>query len=275
MLSYEYQVMHQLELKHWWFRARRRLLLRLLRDTTNRRRAVPPPHILDYGCGTGGNTRFYASVGSVVGIEPESSAIRLAQARGEAQYCCGRGNELPFRAEAFDAVVASDVLEHIEDDRSAMSEITRVLRPGGTLVITVPAHPWLFSRHDAALHHFRRYTRSGLRSLVEQGGLKIRVLSYWNATLFPAISLYRLLVRRRVQSEPRSDTVATPWVLNELLAAVLTAEGRLLPHLPLPWGLSLVAAADRPATAEDKPLEEVVNARDGQARRQALEQDGE
>jgi len=142
-------------------------------------------------------------------------------------------------------VVASDVLEHIEDDLAAVWEIARVLRPGGAVVISVPAHPWLFSEHDAALHHFRRYSKATLRDLLKRGGLRIRRISYWNAALFPAICLHRLLVKPRRGREPRSDTSSSPWLINEALAALLAAEAAVLRHAPLPWGVSLVAVAER------------------------------
>jgi len=239
----EYEIMHALELHHWWFRGRRRLLVDLLRGAAGAR--AGSLRILDYGCGTGGNTSAYASLGVVVGVEPDSAAVRLARERGGARYCRTAGTQLPFRQGAFDAVMASDVLEHIEDDFEAVSEIARVLRPGGTAIISVPAHQWLFSEHDAALHHFRRYSKAAIRNVLERGGLRIRRLSYWNAALFPAICLHRLLVKPRRGHEPRSDTSSSPWLINEALAALLAAEAAVLRHAPLPWGVSLVGVAER------------------------------
>jgi len=240
---YEYEVMHAHELRHWWFRGRRRVLVDLLRGVAGPR--AGSLRILDYGCGTGGNTSEYASFGAVIGIEPDAAAVRLARERGGAHYCRSSGTQLPFRQGAFDAVVASDVLEHIEDDLAAVSEIGRVLRPGGAAIISVPAHQWLFSEHDAALHHFRRYSKAALRDVLERGGLRIRRLSYWNAVLFPAICLHRLLVRPRRGHELRSDTRSSPWPINEALAALLAAEAAILRRAPLPWGVSLVGVAER------------------------------
>lgn len=243
MLPHEYEVMHALELKHWWFRGRRRVLLDLLRHASAV--AAGLPRILDYGCGTGGNTSSYAAVGPVVGIEPDAAAIRLAHARGAALYCRSYGTQLPFRDGVFDAVVASDVLEHIEDDTAAAAEIARVMRPGSVAIISVPAHPWLFSEHDTALRHFRRYSKAAIRQLLERNGLKILRLTYWNAALFPAICLRRLMVSRRSQSRARSDLGVTPTLINEGLAALLAMEAAILRHTSLPWGVSLVALAQR------------------------------
>lgn len=239
----EYQIMHAQELRHWWFRGRRRVLVDLLGGVAGPR--AGSLRILDYGCGTGGNTAEYASLGAVVGIEPDAAAVRLARERGGAEYCRGSGTLLPFRSGAFDAVVASDVLEHIEGDLAAVSEIARVLRPGGAAIISVPAHQWLFSEHDEALHHFRRYSKAALRDVLERGGLRIRRLSYWNAVLFPAICLHRLLIRPRPSHDLRSDTHTSSWIINEALAALLVAEAAVLRYAPLPWGLSLVAVAER------------------------------
>jgi SAM-dependent methyltransferase len=219
------------------------VLVDLLREVAGPR--AGSLRILDYGCGTGGNTSGYASLGAVVGIEPDAGAVRLAGERGGARYCRASGIQLPFGQGAFDAVVASDVLEHIADDGAAISEIARVLRPGGAAIISVPAHQWLFSEHDAALHHFRRYSKAALRSLLERCGLRIRRLSYWNAALFPAICLHRLLVKPRRGKEPRSDTSSSPWLINEALAALLAAEAAVLRRAPLPWGVSLVGVAER------------------------------
>jgi SAM-dependent methyltransferase len=243
MHPYEYEVMREHELRHWWFRGRRRVLVDLLGGVAGPR--TGPLRILDYGCGTGGNTPEYASLGAVVGIEPDAAAVRLAGKRGGARYCRGSGTQLPFRGTVFDAVVASDVLEHIEDDLEAVSEIARVLRPGGSAIISVPAHQWLFSEHDEALHHFRRYSKAALRDVLERGGLRIRRLFYWNAVLFPAICVHRLLVKPRRGQEPRSDTGSSPWLINEALTALLAAEAAVLRHAPLPWGASLVAVAER------------------------------
>jgi SAM-dependent methyltransferase len=242
VLPVEYEAMHLVELSHWWFRGRRRVLVDLLGEVAGPR--AGSLRILDYGCGTGGNTQAYASLGIVFGVEPDAAAVKLASERGGACYCRASGTKLPFREAAFDAVVASDVLEHIDDDSSAVAEITRVLRPGGSAVISVPAHQWLFSEHDAALHHFRRYSKAVLRDVLERGGLRIRRLSYWNAALFPVVCLRRLLPRRHSGS-PRSDTRPTPWLLNETLTALLAAEATILRYTPLPWGVSLIGVAER------------------------------
>ena len=243
MLPHEYEIMHALELRHWWFRGRRRLLVNLLRGVASA--GSGPLSILDYGCGTGGNTSTYGSFGNVVGIEPDSAAVQLAHKRGGAKYCRTTGTDLPFRDGSFDIVMASDVLEHIEQDGEAVSEIARVLRPGGSAIISVPAHGWLFSQHDTALQHFRRYSRGAVRDLLEGNRLMVRRLSYWNTTLFPVVCMQRLIGQRRRTGQPQSDTVLPPRLLNEALAGLLAVESALASRITLPWGVSLVAVAER------------------------------
>ena len=242
MLPAEYQAMHLVERTHWWFRGRRRLLVSFLARVGGARAGAL--RILDYGCGTGGNTTSYGQFGSVTGVEPDPHAVRLAQARGGGSYCRADGVRLPFRNGTFDVVIASDVLEHIEDDSGAMAEMARVLRPGGSMIICVPAHQWLFSYHDAALQHFRRYSKATLGSLLGRERLRIRRLSYWNTTLFPLLSLYRLLQQQRPRPLPRSDTRLPPGLINQALAVLLSAEAALVRHVRLPWGLSLVVVAE-------------------------------
>ena len=243
MLPHEYEIMHALELRHWWFRGRRRLLVNLLRGVAGPNSR--PLSILDYGCGTGGNTSAYRSFGNVIGIEPDPTAVRLAHKRGGARYCRTSGTDLPFRDGSFDMVMASDVLEHIEHDDKAVSEIARVLRPGGSTILSVPAHGWLFSQHDTALQHFRRYSKPAVRDLLERNRLMVSRLSYWNAALFPVVCIQRLIGKRRRTGQPQSDTVLPPRLLNEALARLLAVESALASRITLPWGLSLVAVAER------------------------------
>lgn len=248
----EYATMHEQEMVHWWFRGRRLLLRELL----GRHLQASPgsaPRLLDLGCGTGGNSATYVEFGSVVGVEPDASALRFAEGRrgvGQAGagpvYCRAVGTSLPMASRTFDAVIASDVLEHIADDRSAVAEVARVLRPGGVFVFTVPAHPWLWSAHDEALWHQRRYRRSGLEGLLAGGGLEIRWLSYWNTVLFPAVALRRILGRWRREGEPVSDTRVPGALANRTLLGILAAEAAALRYVRFPLGVTLAGVARRP-----------------------------
>jgi SAM-dependent methyltransferase len=219
------------------------MLVDLLRTVAGNR--AGSLRILDYGCGTGGNTQAYSSLGEVVGIEPEASAIRLANRRGGAWYCRANGIHLPFRHGVFDVVLASDVLEHIENDTAAVAEIARVTQVGGIGIMSVPAHQWLFSEHDIALQHFRRYSKVALRALLQDSGFRIRRISYWNTFLFPLVCLHRSAQKGCRIEDPHSDTVLAPWLINESLTALLGVEATALRYTSLPWGLSLVVVAQR------------------------------
>jgi SAM-dependent methyltransferase len=252
MRDTEYATMHDQEMVHWWFRGRR-VLLRDLIERHLRFRAGTALRLLDLGCGTGGNSATYTEFGSVVGVEPDASALRFAQARLRAEgpatglgYCRAAGTSLPLARESFDAVIASDVLEHIADDRAAVAEIGRVLRPGGVFVFSVPAHPWLWSTHDDALWHQRRYRRAELKRLIAEGGLDLRWLTYWNAVLFPVVAMHRVFDRRPRDEPPASDATLPLASVNRLLFGILRAEAAALRVVRLPFGVSLVGVAVRP-----------------------------
>ena len=255
MRDTEYATMHDQEMVHWWFRGRR-VLLRDLVQRHLRSREGSPPRLLDLGCGTGGNSATYTEFGSVVGVEPDASALRFAQARLVADpsgaslaFCRAVGTSLPLALESFDAVIASDVLEHIADDRAAVAEVVRVLRPGGVFIFSVPAHPWLWSTHDEALWHQRRYRRAELQKLMTDGGLEVRWLSYWNAVLFPIVALHRALDRWRRTDNPASDATLPGPAVNRILFGILSAEAAALRFARFPLGVSLVGVACRgPAT---------------------------
>jgi SAM-dependent methyltransferase len=248
MQEAEYEVMHDQELVHWWFSGRRVLLERLLQRHLP---AVRSPAILDFGCGTGGNALAYAAFGPVVGIEPDRNALRFAKSRSAAArayritYCRAVGTALPLRSGTFDVVVASDVLEHIADHEAAAREIARVLKPGGVLVFSVPAHPWLWSSHDEALWHQRRYRRADLLRLLASAGLEVHWLSYWNAVLFPAIALRRVLAPAPRGPVRLSDATLPPAFINRALTRMLRLEARLLDWIRFPFGVSLVGVAGR------------------------------
>lgn len=215
---------------HWWFRERRAILARELR------RLGAPGRALDIGAAGGGNTRVLVRHGwEALVADYSETAVDLARQRGlHAIHADAR--HLPLPDAHFDLVMAFDVLEHIEEDDRAVREIVRVLRPGGTALITVPCDMALWSAHDVASGHFRRYTRDGLRSLMVREGLILERMWSWNVLLRP-------IVARRRKHTSGSDVMETPPLLNTALSAVVIAE-RYLPVRSLP-GVSLIARARR------------------------------
>ena len=229
---------------HWWFRGRRRVVAVLLRRFAPRGGLV----IADVGCGTGTEIDMLREFGRVVGVDSSGLALELAHQRGHAELIVAAMPRLCFPDGAFDLVCALDVIEHIEDDRAAVRELWRICRPGGLLVVTVPAYPWLWSEHDDANQHWRRYTRAELRTRLSAPGCEILKLSYMSVASAPAIVAVRLL-KNLTRSPPdgarppRLDLFALPRALNTLLVASFDAEARWLRHARLPFGTSIVCVA--------------------------------
>jgi SAM-dependent methyltransferase len=243
MDPHEHERLARFEEWYWWHRGRQAIVERLVA-----RYAPPGARLLDVGCGTGATTLGLRRFGPVVGLDIGSRALEVARARGLA-VARASAERLPARPGSFDLVVALDVLEHLEDDVAAAREMLAALRPGGVLVATVPAYPFLWSGHDEALGHRRRYLRHQLAAALERAGFEIEHCSYAMGSILPAAVVVRLWERwlRCGPARPESGYVAVPAPLNALLAWITAAEGRLLPVARLPFGLSIAAAARRPA----------------------------
>lgn len=253
----ELRRMHQLEDTYWWFVGRRRLVRRLIERHAPRRESLS---ILDAGCGTGGTL---AALGKLEGaselwgcdLAPE--ALQLCRQRGFDRLKESCVESLDFPAESFDVVVSCDVLEHIPDDDCAMAEMVRVLAPGGICVLTVPAHRWLWSQHDEALDHLRRYETKPFRELLADAGLRVELYSKAVAISMPAILAavaYRRLRRFLTGNDdgPRQTALfELPRPLNSILIWMLDVEAWLMRYLSLPIGASLVAVARKPRAGED------------------------
>ncbi|MGH2870534.1 MAG: class I SAM-dependent methyltransferase, partial [Solirubrobacteraceae bacterium] len=175
-------------------------------------------------------------------------AAELARGRGLGEVVVGRLEELPFRADRFDLITCLDVIEHTPEDRPALAELLRVCRPGGFMLVTVPAYPSLWSWHDEANHHFRRYTRSSLRAAVEGAGWALCRLSSFNSLLLAPAAVVRLAQRRRGTTDGHSnDLEVGPAWLNTALEQALRAEASWLSRgRTLPAGLSLIAVVRKP-----------------------------
>jgi len=178
-----YDHMAQLDQRHWWYRGRRQVLAALIRRTV----ALPKrAKVLEIGCGTGHNLAMLAQFGAVDALELDEEARNIAEKRLGRRVMSSPLPEIREVADAaYDLIVAFDVIEHIEDDRAALASIASKLKPGGTLVLTVPAHAWLWSKHDTANHHKRRYSKRALKQLIERSPLKLGKIGYFNSLLFP------------------------------------------------------------------------------------------
>lgn len=233
----EYDRMRAAESSHWWYRGLRALVRQHLPANASR--------VLDAGCGTGAQL---ADLGARQGIGIDAAPLALAHCRARGLTALAQASvaALPFADNCFDAVVSLDVLYHraVGDPVVALREYRRVLRPGGVLILNVPAYAWLHSRHDEAIHTGRRFTRGALVRLVQDAGLEIRRATYWNTVLFPAIATLRLVGKARAQS--RSDLEVPPGPAQQRIGSgALAIERRLLRRMDFPFGLSVFVLASK------------------------------
>ncbi len=247
----EYAKMFAMEDRYWWFRSKRLFLQAAVR--TMRDRLPAAPRILDVGCGTGAVMEMLALLGEVHGVDVEREALAFCAERRLGNLAQATATALPYADGSFDVVVVADMLEHLREDATAVRQCARVLRPGGILLCTVPAHPALFGEHDVALHHYRRYSRRALRQTIEGAGMRVvRISPTYASILLPALvarGLRKLMSPRPASSDARSDFPPAPGAVNALAVAVHRAEAWWLARRNLPCGLSFLAIAEAPGTS--------------------------
>lgn len=221
---------------HWWYRARREILA----DYLTREAALPKgARILEIGCGTGHNLPMLAGFGEVDAIEIDPAARgfaaeRLGKPVGDAPLPALTGVE----RSAYDLVAVLDVVEHVEDDVAALKGMAEVLKPGGAILVTVPAHPWMWSAHDTVNHHHRRYSKRTLDKAIRNAGLRHNGLGYFNSLLFPVAVAARVAGKLTGKDDSDDSPPAAP--VNKALEAVFRLERHLVGRVPLPPGLSII-----------------------------------
>lgn len=240
-----YSHINSIEETHWWYVARRKIIfdcvLRTLAD-------YEAPRILDVGCGTGFNLAYLYSQGyeNVFGLDFSNVALKFCQARTLTSLICGDGAYPPLCKESFDVIMTLDLIEHLEDDTHALLELTRILKPGGSLIIFTPAFNFLWSLQDEVGHHFRRYTARELRQKLAKVNLVPKKLTYANTFLFPLIGIGRMVLRligNNVQVTSENDL--HPRWSNYLLQKIFEAERPLLRYVNFPVGVSLLCVAQK------------------------------
>lgn len=238
----EYRKLAGVEDRMWYFRSLHGHVHRCLR----RRLGDRPCDVLDAGCGTGGllrRLRVREPAWRLTGIDLSPFACDLARGCSDATIVTGSVTALPFAAAGFDAVVSADVLYQFDDPATALRESRRCLRPGGWIVLNVPAYRWLWSYHDVAVHTRRRFTRKEIGALLEETRFDVELNTHWNALPFPLI-----VAKRRLFSRPgeTSDVKPYPAPVEALMRSLMALEHAWL-RLggTWAWGSSILAVGRR------------------------------
>ena len=236
-----YERMNDIEDRHWWFVARRDIISGVIGRFLS---PDPKARILEAGCGTGGNLAMLAKFGAVDAFEYDEDAQAAARAKSRLDIRFGAlPQDVPFADRDYNVIGLFDVLEHVEADSESLAALAERLAPGGRIIMTVPAFPFLWSRHDERHHHFRRYTRSSLAEAAQRAGLRVTYSTYFNTLLFP-VALGLRAIKSLTGSETPDDQVPSGW-LNALLMKTFRFERHLVGRLRLPVGLSLAAVLEK------------------------------
>jgi SAM-dependent methyltransferase len=241
------KAMLEVDERHWWYRGRRLIV----RAELDRLPIAAGAQVLDAGCGSGRMLEELADYGTVSGIELDPDAAAFAASRGRGEVETGRLEELPWEPASFSLITCLDVIEHTPDDRRTLAELRRVCKPGGFLLVTVPAYQALWSLHDVANHHYRRYSRRTLRLAAIEAGWRMRRMTSFNSVLLAPAAMVRLAQRRRETDDGYTPELKLgPEWLNELLETPLRGEAKWLARGgTLPAGLSLMAVLENPGSA--------------------------
>lgn len=228
------------EQEHWWFVGRRALVLDQIEHLFPGRTDL---RILDVGCGTGLNMKYFQTYGEVTGADLSPDGLQFCRARGHDRLVMAPVTSLPFADDSFDLVTVLDVMEHVDDHEGGFREIRRVLRPGGAVIVLVPAYRFLWSLQDEVSHHKRRYVSSELRAVMRNAGLRVERITYSNTFLFPIVALGRLALKviRRLRPGIENENSLHPGWSNGILTSIFRAETPTLRHINFPFGVSILA----------------------------------
>lgn len=243
---------YELGQSYWWLAGKYRIIADVVRRSLNSDGTGGPTRILDLGCGPGNLLDYLAPHGDTFGSDFSQDALRFCAGRGFRRLFRADFHSLPLRDDSFDLVTCIDVLEHLEDDRRAIAELVRILRPGGLLVVSVPAFMFLWGDHDTIYGHHRRYTTGQIRERFVAAGLRMHRASYFEPLFMLPLLLYRNLKKvfgKKGGLEQRDDFVRLPSPVNAALCQLIAAERFPLRYLSFPFGVTLLAVASKPAAS--------------------------
>lgn len=244
----EYHTLHDIEETYWWHVGRRNILSTVLKRFIS----TPVDTIVDVGCGTGADHALLKDFGKkVIGFDTSDDALTYCRSRGWTSVSrIEADHPLPLADHSVDLITLLDVVEHVERDTTLLRDVLRTLKPSGHAVITVPAYGWLWSEHDEALHHYRRYTLKRFMRQLTAVGFEVTLASYVIVFSFPIVVLFRalngvknILSGKTSVSSRETSYLRLPQILNALFTRILTWEGKLLRWIRFPFGTSLLIVA--------------------------------
>jgi len=238
----EYVIMYRVEDGHWWYLGMKAITLGLLDKYVGRGRKLD---ILDAGCGTGAVMRYMAPFGTVTGVDSSPAALEFCRQRGAGNLVQSSILAMPFDDSSFDLITSFDVLSEcgLEKDEIGMREFLRVLRPGGQLLLRLPAYRWLRGKHDEKVHTRHRFTKGELSGKLRNAGYEVQHTSYANTILFPIALAKRMSEKIFPPKQEGSDLTIPTGFSNSVFQALLTAEGPLIRTIGMPFGLTAIALA--------------------------------
>jgi len=242
-------IFFKVETLHWWWVARKKIVLNLLDKHLNSKNKNL---ILDAGCGTGAGMIYLSKFGKVYGVDLSPIAVRFCRKRGIKNVKVGSVLRLPYKDNTFDLICLMDVIEHIKDDKKVIEEMHRVLKPGGLLLMTLPALPFIYSKHDSEQGHYRRYTKNDIKKLFKKNRFAEKKLTYFNLFLSSPIILIRLLSRvgwpftgLASFDSKVNYSIHNKKIINLLLTKIFSFESILINNFDLPFGISLLSLHEK------------------------------
>jgi SAM-dependent methyltransferase len=241
----EYEIMYKAEDRHWWYLGMTDITRGVLDRWIGRNKQLA---ILDAGCGTGSILQTLQDYGAPTGIDTHTEALQFCKMRRLTRLCQASITHLPFPDGTFDLITSFDVLSEVGHprDEQGLDEFLRVLKPGGHLLLRLPAYSWLRGQHDERVHTRRRYTRRQLERMLPAHGFEVLETSYANTLLFPLAAAKRLSEKILKPTHEGSDLTLPTGFLNRVFKALLSAEAPLIRTVGLPFGMTLVALARKP-----------------------------